>query len=239
MPIPNTVRTASMIGATAVVALSLNLGVLHLDDATTAGGAQAVAASAGQSSPTTPVPPTESAPLDPTGLVSRPTVGDTNNRVPVPPAAGAYPAGADGGVGQAVPSAGQATPAASATSVTAIQAPPTPSVTTVAAGEPSAAAPMPPTAVTAPSDDRAPQTAAPAIEYLRYEFRGIASIIIARHGGGDLEFWSASPEPGWVFRVDDDRPDKVKITFRPADGGDEAEFEVKSENGELKVEQEY
>ncbi len=254
MPIPNTVRTASMIGATVVVALSLNLGVLHLDDAETTGGAQAVAASAGETSPTTPVPPTESAPLDQTGLVSAPTVGDTNNQVPMPTAAGADPAGNGGGVGQAVPRAGQATAATSAmsamsamsappevsgTPVAVIPSPPKPSVTTITADEPSAATPMPQPAITAPSEHRGPETAPPITEYLTYEFRDVASIIIALHGGGGLQFWSAIPEAGWVFRVDDDRPDKVKITFRPADGGDEAKFEVKSENGQLEVEQEY
>lgn len=76
-------------------------------------------------------------------------------------------------------------------------------------------------------------------EYLTYEFTGIATIIVALHDQRRLEFWAAAKEPGWVHRVDDDGPRKVKIKFQRLDDGEEAEFEVKFDGGDLEVKQEH
>lgn len=88
----------------------------------------------------------------------------------------------------------------------------------------------------------APTAAVPtttSTEYLDYEFEGIAEIVVALHDGRALELWSVSPEPGWVFLVEDRGPREVKIKFRPAEGGEEAEFEVALEHGRLEVKREH
>jgi hypothetical protein len=95
-----------------------------------------------------------------------------------------------------------------------------------------------PPATAAPPPAPTP-TAAPVTEYLTYEFEGIASIIIARHDGRSLEFWSVISEPGWAYLVEDRLGSTVKIKFRPVNGGDEAEFEAKLENGRMKIKREY
>jgi len=92
---------------------------------------------------------------------------------------------------------------------------------------------------TMPSTTDTASPPAARTEYLTYEFDGVASVIVAFHDGKRLEFWSAIPEDGWVFRVDDNHDDLVKIKFRPLDGGDEAEFVVKLDDGEIKVKKEH
>jgi hypothetical protein len=72
-----------------------------------------------------------------------------------------------------------------------------------------------------------------------YEFDGIANIVVALHNGTRLEFWSAATEPGWVFRVDDNGPGKVKVKFMRLSDGEEAEFQVKlDDDGDLDVKME-
>ena len=121
--------------------------------------------------------------------------------------------------------------------------------------QPSSTAPSPLPPATAPSSSTTATSAGPpattavpvttspptttSTDYLTYQFEGIAEIVVALHDGRTLEFWSVSPEPGWVFLVEDRGPREVTIKFRPAKGGEEAEFEVSFEDGRLEVKREY
>ncbi|MGI9646487.1 MAG: hypothetical protein ACR2O6_14370 [Ilumatobacteraceae bacterium] len=87
-------------------------------------------------------------------------------------------------------------------------------------------------------------TSAPLIEYLYYDFPGVASqIVIADHGGSRLEFWSVTVVDGWSYRVEADSRDHVEIEFRRGGGDeedeDEAKFEITRESGELKIKREH
>jgi hypothetical protein len=98
---------------------------------------------------------------------------------------------------------------------------------------------QPPTTQPPPTQPPANQPPATQTEYLTYEFDGIADIVIARHDGDRLEFWSVARAPGWVSRVDDNGPGKVKVKFMRLADGEEAEFEVKvGSDGDLDVKME-
>lgn len=92
---------------------------------------------------------------------------------------------------------------------------------------------------TAAPTTAAPTTGAPTTEYLSFSFDGVAEIVVARHAGGDLEFWSATPATGWAYQVEKDRPNRVELKFRRVSGGEgEAKFELFYEDGELEVKKE-
>jgi hypothetical protein len=62
---------------------------------------------------------------------------------------------------------------------------------------------------------------------------------VALHDGNRLEFWSADKAPGWVSRVDDNGPQKVKVKFMRLSDGEEAEFVVRlNGDGDLDVKME-
>ena len=108
---------------------------------------------------------------------------------------------------------------------------------------PSTAATRPPSTAATPAptvaSTMAPESAPVHTDYLTYDVRGVAVVVIALHNGKRLEFWSADPQPGWEYRVDEVEDDLVKIKFRPANEGDEAEFVVKiQDDGEIKVKME-
>jgi hypothetical protein len=116
-------------------------------------------------------------------------------------------------------------PAAAPSSTAPATAPPS---TAPATSTPSTAAP---TTSTAP-----PTTAGSTTEYLTYTFDGVAEIVVAYHDGESLEFWSATPEPGWAYMVEKDRADEVELKFRRVSGGEgEAKFKLIRENGQLEV----
>ncbi|MDH4278742.1 MAG: hypothetical protein OEW83_11750 [Acidimicrobiia bacterium] len=71
------------------------------------------------------------------------------------------------------------------------------------------------------------------------EFDGVADVVIAFHNRSTVEFWSARPEPGWTYMVEEDRPGGVKIKFRPSGDGDEAELSIRPDGGQLRVKKEY
>ncbi|MDH3294247.1 MAG: hypothetical protein OER95_07985 [Acidimicrobiia bacterium] len=75
--------------------------------------------------------------------------------------------------------------------------------------------------------------------YVTYEFEGVASIVVALHGEERIEFWSATPERGWAFEVDEETGSHIKIKFRPSSGGDEAELVLWVDDGEIKVKKEF
>ncbi len=59
---------------------------------------------------------------------------------------------------------------------------------------------------------------------------------MADHDGQRLEFWSATPAPGWAYLVEKDRADVVELKFRRVSGGEgEAKFELIRRNGRLDV----
>jgi hypothetical protein len=93
-----------------------------------------------------------------------------------------------------------------------------------------------------PADDEEPvvtSAPAPVTEYLSYSFDGVAGIVVAFHGGEELEFWSVSPEAGWGYVVEKNRPSVVEIKFRRTSGPEgEAKFELSLEDGKLDVNKE-
>ncbi len=77
-------------------------------------------------------------------------------------------------------------------------------------------------------------------EYLTYSFDGVATIVVALHDGDRLEFWSVNAENGWSYQVEKDNGRTVKIEFEKESDGEEeeAKFEVKFKDGDLRVKRE-
>jgi hypothetical protein len=121
-------------------------------------------------------------------------------------------------------------------------APTTPPPTTPAPTQSPSTSPPTTPPPTEPADDDEPvvtSVPAPATEYLSYSFDGVAGIVVAFHGGQELEFWSVSPEAGWGYAVEKNRPSVVEIKFRRTSGPEgEAKFELSLEDGKLDVNKE-
>jgi hypothetical protein len=231
---------------TVLAAAGLNLGVLGLvaPNTTAEHGAE-------DSAPADPVAVSAeaTAPINPEGLAQ--VEGETEDQVvalPLPePADSAGSAPADettpGSSDESSPDESVSSTArpGSQASVTAAQTAPQSS----ASGNDRSATTSAPT--TAAPSARAPSTAAPtqqpsSTEFLTYELEGVATIIIALHDGDTLEFWSVARQPGWVSRVDDNKPTIVKVKFMRLSDGEEAEFVVKfdeDDRDELIVEMEH
>ena len=215
MPIPLGTQTVAMIVGTVLAATGLNLGVLSLDEGIPAvETAEPVSVEPNTSTrPEAPGVPSSTAALTP----AAPDVSDaslpTNGQSDDPDR---YVPESETGQDQ------EPEPSDAPTSTNPM---PTGSQPTTTAG-------LPPTAA-APTSTPETQT-----EYLTYDFTGIATIMVALHDGDRLEFWSVTTNPGWVYRVDDDGPNKVKVKFQRLSDGEEAEFEVKLKGGDLKVKQE-
>ncbi len=133
-------------------------------------------------------------------------------------------------------------PAPAAPSATPAAGVPTSPPTTGAAPTPTnPPTTLPPTtAPTSPPTTTATTQAGPVTEYLSYSFDGVASIVIALHDGERLEFWSVNAQSGWAYQVEKDDGHTVKIEFEKESGGEEQEavFEVKIEDGGLRVKKE-
>lgn len=244
MPVRTTVATASLLVATLATAAALNLAVMGLGRSDDGAAAQ-----------TDPAEDVASLPEETSGIsqVELTSAAVTPIAAPVPVLAVgvASPTDAPTQSEPAAPTVAAApTTEAPGTSALPATQDPTTSATrsTGASADTSVARPTVPTtaAPTTPPTDRpstSPTTVTPTTatvtEYLTYEFEGIASIIVALHDGERLEYWSVAPEPGWVFLVEDRGPREVKVKFRPAKGGEEAEFEVKFDGDRLKVKREY
>ena len=220
------------------MALSAEPEIVTLAASAPAVGAPEDAPAVTSEAPSSPVPPLVTSDSGPGGAA----VADPADAPPTPaatptpsdqtPAPGAQPA-------PVAPSPGPrpANPAAPAQTPT-VEVPTTAKVPTTAA--PTTPAPTTAAPTTEPPTTIAPTQPSPGVntEYLTYQFSGVASIVIAVHDGETLKFWSATKEPGWVHRVDDDGPGKVKVKFLRLADEEEAEFEVSFEDGELKVKQE-
>lgn len=134
---------------------------------------------------------------------------------------------------QAAPTSDPSKPTSAPTSKprTVPTSPAIPTTSVPTSGAPTAVAPT--TGAPIPSPTQPGNTS-----YLEYEFEELGTVIVALHDGNSLEFWSVETEPGWVYRVDDDKPSKVKVKFRRLSDGEEAEFELKFEDGELEMKME-
>ena len=246
LPVPN--QAAVTIVGTVFAAAGLNLGVLGLVTPDTV-----VEHSAEVAAPAEPVAvsPEATAPVTPEGLAQA-DADAASQIVALPLPVPADTAGMSPGnettqdSGDQLPSSEQVSSSAESTSQTPVaqtQTPTQSSPSTSGDNRPATtAAPTTaaPATTAAPTTDR-PDPQPSSTEFLTYELEGVATIIIALHDGDTLEFWSVACQPGWVSRVDDNEPTKVKVKFMRLSDGEEAEFEVKfdEENrGELKVEME-
>lgn len=239
MPFPTSATTGALLFATALTAAGLNLGVLGLGDDEPETTTAAVTSTGGNES---------------IELLALPTAAEPRLLVAVTAASSTDTALSDGDRhdGDHEAESGedetpqddeaQAETKPTTPTETSSETSSEPTTTQTPDQRPTTTRPAEPT-TQLPTSEAADNDLAPAApratEYITYEFDGVATVIVALHDGRNLEFWSATTAPGWVFRVDDDEASKVKIKFRPLDGGDEAEWELKSEDGQLKLKQEY
>lgn len=171
-------------------------------------------------------------PIEPT-VTAGPSVEVTPTDLVAAPASGVPPAGVTAASApEAVAQGGAPGAAAGSSSTTGATstAPALPS-----APQPTATQPAPtarPTSTTWTGAD------APTVEYLAYDFTGVATIYIELIGGRQLKYHSVVRESGWVSRVEDDSPNLVKVKFMRLSDGEEAEFQVRFIDGELKVKME-
>ena len=231
--LPDSVKSGSVLFGIACAAVGLNLSVMSL----------------GVESTPTEVAATVSA------TTGEPEVRQVVVDVPVPAPASVTDTPASIPSGQAAALPAPAAPLAQAPVVqpaappsiaaTAPPAPPStataPNPTTGSTFPPSTAAPTTTPVVTTVPTTAAPipTTSAVTTEFLTYQFDGVATIVIAFHDGQALEFWSATPEPGWGYMVEKSESDEVELKFRRTSGGEgEAKFELTNKNGELKVKKE-
>jgi hypothetical protein len=130
-------------------------------------------------------------------------------------------------------------PAAPASAQTTVKAAPKAPVETAAPRTTKA-----PATSAAPQTTQAPATKAAVVmaatDYKYYDFPGMASqIIVARHGDGSLEFWSATTESGWNYRVEKDTSTMVELKFsREPNGEGEAKWILQYQDGDLSVNKE-
>lgn len=75
--------------------------------------------------------------------------------------------------------------------------------------------------------------------YETVEISGRGEVVVAIHepatGSPTLEFWSAKPEPGWAYLLEDRSSTSFKIKFRPKSGGDEDEIRFRLRDGQLEI----
>ena len=192
-------------------AAGLNLSVLSLGDAT-----------AGEI-PAAPATSTEPSVIQVEVDVTIPAIPTTT---PAAPAAAPTPA-----------------PSAAPPQIVYVQVPAAPAPTQAPTTQPPTTPTSPaPTTTSAPATaaPTTPTTAGPVTEYLYYDFEGVASeIIVAFHDDRALEFWSATPDPGWSFQVEKDSARKVEVKFRRVEGAEgEAKFELTLEDGDLRIKKE-
>ena len=226
MTLPVTPQTAAMIAGTIVAAAGLNLGVMSLgkpesttevivaDEAPAAPDEATITSAEPAPASVAPAPGSEAQPATSAGIDSRPVDSESDEE---------YEEYEDSDESSSEDDDPQPTTTSSLS--------PTVTTPTSTVGEPTAS--ESPTTSETPTSEAAVST-----EFLTYEFQAIATIIIALHDGMQLEFWSAMPEPGVVYQVERDQPDKIKVKFLRLANGQESEFEVKFKDGELDVKME-
>lgn len=100
-------------------------------------------------------------------------------------------------------------------------------------------APTTPPATTAPPPASQPPTTWPAsTEILVDDFRQVASIEVAIHDGSRLELLSVTPVPGMAHRVEEETDTRIKIKFRPIAGGEESEWKIRFDDGDVRIDKE-
>jgi len=238
MPVRNSVITGALIAGTVATAAGLNLAVMGLDrtEANAAEPADEVVAAS------------VAAEVELTSAEIAPDIDPAARRLAAPPVLAVGLTASPSALTE-TPAPAPAAPVAPSTALTpttADESPTAPSAPETSSSRPlpsTQPTPSPPTtgplATTASQPTTSPPTTPVSTEYLTYEFDGVATVVVALHDGEGLEFWSVDVEEGWAFMVEDHGPRDVKIKFRPTGGGDEAEFEVKLDDGRLKVKREY
>ncbi len=221
-----TIKTAVLLLGISTTAVGLSLSVLELSEP--------VAAPASTTATTEPPPETllsastePSATPDPVAFQDSATDAVTNDQPLAPTPIRTAP----------IPQQPQAP---SPSQLPAVQPAPTaPSAPTTAAPTTAAPTTAAPTTQTTAAPTTAPVAASVVTEYLTYSFDGVAEIVIARHDGVRLEFWSAAPQPGWTYMVEKAEGKAVEVKFRRTEGSEgEAKFELEFKDGQLAVKKE-
>jgi hypothetical protein len=233
--------TIAMLVGTVATAAGLNLSVLALDDgpdATTSTGGGAADALGAPPDPATiaggsprPVASLVGDPVEPEPAVVVVAADTTVAGQPTPTApAASDPTSATG-------SSVAGTAPVTATITPSPTAPSTKDVPAVAAPTASAAAPPSTRRPTTATTSRSTTTAEP-VERITDQFRGVATIEVAVHGGDRLELLSVEPVGGMAYRVDGETPTSIEIVFRPTGGGEEAEWHIRLEDGQPRIDKE-
>jgi len=223
-------KTAALVAAAVGGIGFLNLVIIQLDSQ--ASGAAVIAQAEG---------PAGTTPIEEIGVVvdvtvplaAAQTAGESDPDAEAP---GPAVAPSDTTVPRSTPAPrAPAAPAPSAAPQPPQAAPPTAAVppTTPVGGAPTPTAP----ATTIPQ----PTTTLPAVttQYEFFTFAGVASsIVIAHHDGGSLEFWSAIPEAGWAYVVENPTGSELEIKFRHTQTENEAVFKAHLDGGTISIERE-
>jgi hypothetical protein len=96
-----------------------------------------------------------------------------------------------------------------------------------------------PTTTQPPATTQPPTTQPPAMDLLEFDLYGFADITVASHGPGDsLQFWEINQDSPWVWEIEDDNGEKVKVEFFNTSTGDEAklQLEIRDDGYRLKTE---
>ncbi len=237
-------RTAVLVGAVIACCLSLNLVVLGLTPRTAAPTAQAAAVGV--------VPPAVTDPQVQTSTVP-PAIGSdrldatlvAQSQEPVPAGTAVLPLAVVevAAPTQADPETTRASTAPAPTSVpttasptVGLPTPPLPATTAPATAPPTTTAPTttPPT-TTAPTT-APPTTTALIVEYPQYVVNNVGHVVLTYTNGSAIELYGVYAGTGWVYDVEQNGPEKVKIKFFNIQTENEAEWTAKIENGRIKVE---
>lgn len=227
-------RTAVLVGAVIACCLSLNLVVLGLTPRTAAPTAQAAAVGV--------VPPAVTDPQVQTSTVP-PAIGSdrldatlvAQSQEPVPAGTAVLPLAVVevAAPTQADPETTRASTAPAPTSVpttasptVGLPTPPLPTTTAPATAPPTTTAPT-----TAP-----PTTTALNVEYPQYVVNNVGHVVLTYTNGSAIEVYGVYAGTGWVYDVEQNGPEKVKIKFFNIQTENEAEWTAKIENGRIKVE---
>ncbi|MCP3933779.1 MAG: hypothetical protein GY708_00250 [Actinomycetia bacterium] len=237
MPDANPLSTRTVILSAAVAASSLGLSAAVLSSAQADGGdaASATMNSESANSPTDPIHVTvEIPPADSASTTIAQSAEDVADVLSANATTVATPRPAT--VQQSSPTTQPRAPAAAEPADDDLEVDlPDESHPTTTAKQPAASkAPnttAPPSTTTTTSVTEPPPTTV-ATEYLYYSFDGVASqIVLAVHGGTELEFWSVVPVAGWSYGVEESG-NEVEIEFRTSGGEDHDEDDDDDEDGE-------
>ena len=130
----------------------------------------------------------------------------------------------------AIPS-GAVTPAATTPPATTAQAPAAPTATT-----PPTTPTTPPTTVPAAAPTTITTAPASALAYPEYTTGAGARVVLRVTNGSSIEVQSVTPTGDWVYRIERNGPQEVKVTFFSPSTGRDAEWTAKFEGSRIKVE---